>query len=317
MEPRPTVEQLLSRIETGLLSNSQFSSEISLRMNRPILHRAHYVLHPTDFSIASEVAFAHALRIALFDEARLTVLHAEKERKHGHWSDYPSVRNTLEQWKLIEPGTRRHELHRKAGISVEKVMAEGSNAANAILEYTEANSVDLIVLATHGRDGLPRWLHPSVAEPVARKSRIPTLFVPHGCRGFVAPEDGTVSLRRVLVPIDQQPRPQRGVDAAIEALQAFGDNDSELTLLHVGKESDSPSVTLPPEVPWKIHRRTRQGSPISEILSEAEAQQSDLIVAVTEGHHGILDALRGSTTEQMVRSNLCPVLAVPRSKSKS
>jgi nucleotide-binding universal stress UspA family protein len=31
----------------------------------------------------------------------------------------------------------------------------------------------------------------------------------------------------------------------------------------------------------------------------------------TEGHQGFLDALRGSTTERVLRGALCPVLAVP------
>jgi nucleotide-binding universal stress UspA family protein len=48
----------------------------------------------------------------------------------------------------------------------------------------------LLVMATHGRHGLPRWFHRSVSEPIARQSRIPVLFVPHQARGFVSIEDG-------------------------------------------------------------------------------------------------------------------------------
>jgi nucleotide-binding universal stress UspA family protein len=38
---------------------------------------------------------------------------------------------------------------------------------------------------------------------------------------------------------------------------------------------------------------------------------ADLIVMATAGHQGALDALRGSTTERVVRQATCPVLAVP------
>ena len=41
------------------------------------------------------------------------------------------------------------------------------------------------------------------------------------------------------------------------------------------------------------------------------AAEADLVVMTTEGEHGIIDALRGSVTERMVRDAPCPVLAVP------
>jgi len=42
-----------------------------------------------------------------------------------------------------------------------------------------------------------------------------------------------------------------------------------------------------------------------------EAESVDLVVMVTEGHTGILDAIMGSTTEQVIRKSPCPVLTVP------
>jgi nucleotide-binding universal stress UspA family protein len=48
-----------------------------------------------------------------------------------------------------------------------------------------------------------------------------------------------------------------------------------------------------------------------QVLRTAEQGKADLIVMATEGHHGFLDALRGSTTERIVRAADCPVLAVP------
>jgi nucleotide-binding universal stress UspA family protein len=40
-------------------------------------------------------------------------------------------------------------------------------------------------------------------------------------------------------------------------------------------------------------------------------QQANLIAMPTAGHHGFLDAVRGSTTERVLRHAPCPVLAVP------
>jgi nucleotide-binding universal stress UspA family protein len=43
----------------------------------------------------------------------------------------------------------------------------------------------------------------------------------------------------------------------------------------------------------------------------AETQAADLLIMTTAGHAGVLDALRGSTTEQVLRRVPCPLLAVP------
>ena len=55
----------------------------------------------------------------------------------------------------------------------------------------------------------------------------------------------------------------------------------------------------------------RTGDVVSTILQAADEQQADLIAMPTAGHQGFLDALRGSTTERVLRHAPCPVLAVP------
>ena len=55
------------------------------------------IFHPSDFSEASEVAFVHALKIALVAGAKLTMLHVEAS-PGAEWQDFPGVRDTLERW---------------------------------------------------------------------------------------------------------------------------------------------------------------------------------------------------------------------------
>jgi nucleotide-binding universal stress UspA family protein len=50
---------------------------------------------------------------------------------------------------------------------------------------------------------------------------------------------------------------------------------------------------------------------VDEIVAAADTWAADLIVMATAGHSGVLDALRGSTTERVLRRARCPVLAVP------
>jgi nucleotide-binding universal stress UspA family protein len=55
-----------------------------------------------------------------------------------------------------------------------------SSAAKAIVEAAHVRGVDLIVMSTHGRSGLRRALHGSVAESVLRRTRTPILLVSAG-----------------------------------------------------------------------------------------------------------------------------------------
>jgi len=69
-----------------------------------------------------------------------------------------------------------------AGIKVETVIIEG-HAANTILDYAKKESVDLIIMSTHGSTGIVRFMVGSVADKVIRHSSVPVLLVaPASCR---------------------------------------------------------------------------------------------------------------------------------------
>jgi nucleotide-binding universal stress UspA family protein len=63
-----------------------------------------------------------------------------------------------------------------AGLKVTPVSVEGDAAAE-ILDRSATQDIDLIVMGTHGRSGLPRWLTGSVAERVLRAATVPLLLV--------------------------------------------------------------------------------------------------------------------------------------------
>ena len=56
---------------------------------------------------------------------------------------------------------------------------------------------------------------------------------------------------------------------------------------------------------------TRRGNVVETILSVADDITADVIVMGTKGNQGFLDALRGSTSEQVLRRSRSPLLAVP------
>jgi hypothetical protein len=70
--------------------------------------------------------------------------------------------------------------------------------ARVAFDYVRGHLTELLLLATHQRRGIDRWLHKPAAEPVARESGTITLFLPRGGTGFVSYDTGGVTLRRVL-----------------------------------------------------------------------------------------------------------------------
>ena len=49
--------------------------------------------------------------------------------------------------------------------------------ADTLVDYTEANNIDLILIATDGRSGVSRWVRGSIADRILRASRVPVLMV--------------------------------------------------------------------------------------------------------------------------------------------
>jgi nucleotide-binding universal stress UspA family protein len=71
-----------------------------------------------------------------------------------------------------------------------------------------------------------------------------------------------------------------------------------------------PLVNLP-RVGWSYKNIVSQGNVVDEILKVEKEWQPDLVVLTTQGHLDFLDALRGSTTERVLRGAHCAVLAIP------
>ena len=271
------------------------------------------LLHPSNFSPGSEAAFAHALKLALEARLELKLLHVEKDGIELDWSQFPGVRDTCERWGVIPRGSTEEELS-KAGLKIEKVISVHKDPVVSIRHYLNKHDIDLIILATHQRQGISRWLEKSVAEPAVRETLTPTLFVPERGRRFVDPESGKVRLRHILVPVDTYPHPQPALDAAAIIVRFLDCRDVAVKAIHVGDAKNLPSIriSLPEEADrWRLETLAVPGDVVDRVVGTAGEWLADLIVMSTAGHHGFLDALRGSTTERILRRAPCPVLAIP------
>jgi nucleotide-binding universal stress UspA family protein len=62
------------------------------------------------------------------------------------------------------------------GVTISHTIVEGK-VAESLVDYAVNNEVDLIVIASHGRSGVSRWVMGSVAEKMVRSACVPVLMV--------------------------------------------------------------------------------------------------------------------------------------------
>jgi nucleotide-binding universal stress UspA family protein len=105
--------------------------------------------------------------ISALSEARDGVLEKLEYDNKKDAQDYISK---LENWLKAQ------------GFPARGVITNG-RASDEIMDYSQKNNVDIIVMSTHGRSGISRFYFGSIAEKVSRHSPIPVLLVsPQGCR---------------------------------------------------------------------------------------------------------------------------------------
>ena len=265
------------------------------------------ILHPSDFTETSQIAFTHALRIALAAKAELQLLHVATPTGHCNFSDFPKVRNTLEAWDIIPKGSDRSAVPR-LGIDVNKLIIEGNHPVSAISSYLEMEPSSLIVMAAHTSSH--RWLSHSRSEAVSRASNAATLFVPDEASGFILPDTGAVRLKNILVPVATQPSPSIVFEAVENLTQLVGAERATVHILHVGTKATLPAIpTVATQNIYQVH--VLEGNLVESIIEHAARLDADLMAMATDGHDGFMDAVRGSTTEQVLRRAHCALLAIP------
>lgn len=267
------------------------------------------MLHPTDGSEASLSAFFHALALMAHRGADLSLLRSAGRRATDSWYGFPGVRQTLAHWRAHGTTRRLEDNIRRARVSKHEV--EERDPVAAAMSHIARHRVDTIVLATEGRSGLARLVHPSRAEKLARRSRLFTLFVPHGCRPFVDADSGAVSLRRILLPIHPGTDARPAMIRALRSAELLEDPALEITLLHVG-EGEEVNIGELPELPfcrWNAVRRS--GEPAEQIVGVAEELSADAIYMSTSWSKPSVGRAEGGVTEAVLHEAGCPVAAVP------
>jgi nucleotide-binding universal stress UspA family protein len=214
----------------------------------------------------------------------------------------------------------------------EAVVVEG-NVADEIARLAEGRGAGLVIVATHGASGVKRRVLGSVAERLIRIAPCPLLVLNAAARQAPPGEPPPALFRRILVGCDFSPDGDLAVAFGWQLAQEF---QSELHLVHViepsGYGADIIQRALGEDLGDLIQRRARErlaeripdgaadwckprtalleGRAHQELTVYAQRNQMDLVVLGVRGMNLLESLLVGSTTDRVIRSAACPVLAV-------
>jgi nucleotide-binding universal stress UspA family protein len=216
------------------------------------------------------------------------------------------------------------------GLHVE-VAAPYGDAADAILMEASLRGADLVVMCTHGRSGLGRWIYGSVAEKVLTHSPAPVLLVhPTGEVTTLGPEAAKTP---ILIPLDGSAFAEAALPHAATLARMFG--GSILLVRAVGlpiaaysypemglvqeslEEEQHEAETYLAEVAQRlrgdgltVQTVVREGWPADIITYRGAERGSRLVVMATHGRTGIVRLLLGSVALAVIRRCPLPVLLI-------
>jgi nucleotide-binding universal stress UspA family protein len=291
------------------------------------------ILCAVDFSPHSAHTVAHALALAGWYKARLTLLHV-------YWNravmDVPPVPLTLADRENLHARLRALVGTPPAGVEVEYRVEEASDIGRALLADT-AGGADLLVIGRHGHSAVQTFLLGSVAERVLREAACPVMVVPErdpGVDPAAPPRFG-----RILCPVDFS---DASVHALAVALTLAQEASAHLLVLHVveprphgedvamlaavermeiqeAAEADALQrlrMLIPSDARTycSIATQVRHGRAHREILAAILEDCSELVVIGVRSRGAVNRMLFGSTTAPVVRGAECPVLTIPRAR---
>jgi nucleotide-binding universal stress UspA family protein len=286
------------------------------------------ILCPTDFSDFSRRAYDYGLSLARHYKAEFYLLHVVRPVIIGY-PEYAIPDSVSEFYGELREHAEEQlrefaKVHAEGGVQATVAVEEGV-ATESILRFAQENTIDMIVMGTHGRRGFQRLTLGSVTERVLRRAGCPVLAVHTPEHDFVAPgsEGEPVHLRKILLCSDFSACSDRALQYAISLATEY---KTELSLLHVLEHLPSPEQRdvenacivhlLEGKIPQavrgccKINTIVRAGKPFEQIVKEAEENQTDLIVMGVRGRNVLDVALFGSTTQRVLQLGPCSVMAI-------
>ncbi len=292
------------------------------------------ILVPLDGSGLAESAFPYAEQIAMKVGAEVLLLASLHEA--DSWAGH-LVQADKESAPLVKTylDIKAKELQGK-GIAV-KTDTTSEAAAEAIVAHVIDENEDLIVMSSHGRSGVTRWVFGSVAHKVLHGACCPILLV-RPSSDSAKPIDVPV-IGKILVPLDGSGQSLAVLPFIEDFARVF---DASLILLtvvlpltaYVGAAFIIPtSDFLDGQLAWarqflsgvvkevqghglKATDMVMVGTGASEIVQAADDASADMIALSTHGRSGLSRSLMGSVADAVLHRTTLPCLVVRPPQAK-
>jgi nucleotide-binding universal stress UspA family protein len=183
------------------------------------------ILVPLDRSLLAECVLPHVVAMGQAFNANITLLQV-LERNRGHGS---AQLFDLLNWQINKSEARVYlekirDRLQPSGLATKMVVLEGP-VAESISEYAQDQQMKLVVLSSHGQNGLRDWGLSSITHKIILSAPTSVLIVR-------APQAKEQPYRRILVPLDGSWRAEN-VLPIVTALAHF--HKSEIHIVHVVK----------------------------------------------------------------------------------
>lgn len=282
------------------------------------------ILFPTDGSETASSAFDYALSVASAHDATIHAFHVADSTVVSTTRIRGDVVDVLEQEgkQFVDELEARAEA---ADVSVRTDVQQG-NPAEMIAEYADQYETDLIVMPTHGRSGIKRYLLGSVTERVISTTSMPVLTVTpsegeefvYPPSDFLLPTDGS---RCAKLALNEATALADATGAALHLLTVV-----ETTALGIDVRStvaqdqleaqateilDGAKATAEEAGIESTITSIAQGRPYKRIHSYITENDIDLVVLGTRGETDFSQYVLGGVSDKLIRTAPVPVLVVP------
>jgi len=295
------------------------------------------VLVPLDGSELAEGALVYAKEVAR--RLRLAVVLF-----HVYGSAETELVPARQAYINSKVDTIRRELKAQTEAGIEPIgeevtvrgeLAEGY-PAEEILRYAAENSIDFILMSTHGRTGIKLWAMGSVADKVLRASRVPIWLIRAGVppeiisdklptRRMIVLLDGSELAESVLPHVETLAK-QRGADLVDIILLGVCEPmpvaayyyatvpiDWEDYIVRCKREDEQYLTNIEKRLKsagLKAHSELLMGKPADAIIDYVSKNPINLIVMSTHGRSGLSRWVYGSVAEKVLHGTSTPIFLV-------
>lgn len=272
------------------------------------------ILLPIDFSETSLIAIEHAAFTAQLYKADLVLLHVLE----NHWEKFNIVTPELrieEPSGVLQAIEKRLEnvakdIRTKYGVKSICITTNGT-IFSEIISISKEQSIDLIIMGTHGTSGVVEFLVGSNTFKIASQSDCPVISIQAHAQ--------KLGFKEIILPIDLSAHARQKVHQAIVIAKHFAsnihlvglndsDDASEMNKLelHLDKIEEFIKKNEIP-VERKMLKANNQAKTTMDYANEVNA---DLIIIMTDQDENLSGRFMGSYAQQIINHSKIPVMSV-------